>query len=308
MGEELISICIPAYKNRAFLSRLLDSVALQTYKNFEVIITDDSPDDSVEDFVRNYAKLQGIKYFRNDAALGTPENWNAAIRQARGSWIKLMHDDDWFAGPDSLQMFVDIARREPKAAFIYSAYNNVEHGKMVSRSGRPSTFRNYMFKKCSESIISENFIGPPSAVMHRNISVFYDNRLKWLVDVDFYARFLKGRQALYCEQPLVNIGISEVQVTKESSRVASVEIPEHSYILQKAGSGILKNILVYDTFWRLIRNFSIRDPATFPAHSELAKMIRLQKKLPARWLDNGFFSKSFMFFRYLQFSLSSKKR
>ena len=37
----LISICIPAYKHPDFLKRLLDSISIQSFKNFEVIISDD---------------------------------------------------------------------------------------------------------------------------------------------------------------------------------------------------------------------------------------------------------------------------
>ena len=48
-GNSLISICIPAYKNTSFLKRLLESLLQQTYTHFEVILSDDSPDDTVKD-------------------------------------------------------------------------------------------------------------------------------------------------------------------------------------------------------------------------------------------------------------------
>lgn len=38
-----VSICIPAYGNPEGIRRLLDSIAGQTYTDFEIIITDDSP-------------------------------------------------------------------------------------------------------------------------------------------------------------------------------------------------------------------------------------------------------------------------
>ena len=44
----LISICIPAYKRIDYLQKLLDSISIQTFKDYEVIVTDDSPDESVE--------------------------------------------------------------------------------------------------------------------------------------------------------------------------------------------------------------------------------------------------------------------
>jgi glycosyltransferase involved in cell wall biosynthesis len=53
----LISICIPAYKRIEFLQRLFDSIAIQTYKGYEVIITDDSPDEVVATFVKNIIEI-----------------------------------------------------------------------------------------------------------------------------------------------------------------------------------------------------------------------------------------------------------
>ena len=46
-------------------------------------------------------------YYKNIKVLGTPENWNESIRKAKGAWIKLMHDDDWFANENSLQKFYE---------------------------------------------------------------------------------------------------------------------------------------------------------------------------------------------------------
>ena len=90
------SICIPVYKNVDYLKRLLETIFIQTFTDFEVVITDDSPDNVIFEFIQNYYPGKNIRYFKNKYALGTPENWNECIRKANGSWIKMMHDDDWF--------------------------------------------------------------------------------------------------------------------------------------------------------------------------------------------------------------------
>ena len=45
----LISICIPAYNRTTYLKRLFESIVDQVFKDFEVIVSDDSPNDSVKD-------------------------------------------------------------------------------------------------------------------------------------------------------------------------------------------------------------------------------------------------------------------
>jgi glycosyltransferase involved in cell wall biosynthesis len=121
MNSKFISICIPAYKRTHFLKRLLLSIEHQSYTNYEVIISDDSNDDSVEELLKEFNGKFEIKYFKNEKALGTPANWNHAISKATGEWIKLIHDDDWFANEHSLEKF---ALSTNNNKFIFSAYCN----------------------------------------------------------------------------------------------------------------------------------------------------------------------------------------
>ncbi|MDQ3100985.1 MAG: glycosyltransferase, partial [Bacteroidota bacterium] len=92
-----VSICIPTYRQTAHLRKTLASIAEQTFKDVEVIITDDSPDDAVEQLVAEFAAaLPRLQYARNSAPLGPPANWDHAISMARGEYIKIMHHDDRF--------------------------------------------------------------------------------------------------------------------------------------------------------------------------------------------------------------------
>ena len=78
-----LSICIPAYKRIDYLKRLLLSIERQSYKNFEVIVSDDSDDNSVYNLLQTFNKLVSIQYFKNTPSLGTPANWNSAISELR---------------------------------------------------------------------------------------------------------------------------------------------------------------------------------------------------------------------------------
>ena len=54
-----VSICVPAYKNPVGVERLLESIKVQSFTDYEVVVTDDSPDGSVEEVVRR-AEVPGI--------------------------------------------------------------------------------------------------------------------------------------------------------------------------------------------------------------------------------------------------------
>ena len=300
--DPLISICIPAYKRTDFLKRLLDSIAIQSFHGFEVIITDDSPGDELSTLMATYEKKIDLKYFRNTKPLGTPENWNEAILKASGQWIKLMHDDDWFTDANSLQYFVDAINSQPDKNFIFSAYRKVflDEDRMEDVSINAFLYR--LLQKNPFTLIASNIIGPPSVVIHRNDKhFFYDKNLKWLVDIDFYISNLQNAKPYYIDKILVDIGMNAEQVTKESFRVKKVEVPEHFYLLKKMGTKQLASIYVYDAWWRLMRNLKIRDLADLHESGysgelplSIRKMIDFQSKIPLACLNIGFLSKFFM--------------
>jgi len=302
----LISICIPAYKNQSFLKRLLDSITVQTFRDFEVVITDDSPDDSVQQLLPQYQSILPIRYFRNPTALGTPENWNEGIRQAKGKWIKLIHDDDWLTTEHSLQRFVNAINEHPNASFFFCAYRN-----NWFQSGRTeemfiNSFRYKQLLKQPTVLFSSNVVGPPSVILHPNDKqFFYDNKVKWVVDIDFYIRYFKTTQPVHIPEVLMNVGMGEHQVTMDCFGKREVEIPENFHLLGKTGITPLKNMLVYDAWWRLMRNLEVTKEEEIrtagysgPIHPVLRSMIRWQKKIPRPVLTNGLFSKVIMFLHF----------
>lgn len=300
-----ISICIPAYQRVKFLDRLLQSITNQQFKDFEIIVTDDSPDDSVLLLCRQYLDSLPITYHKNEAALGTPANWNKAISLAKGDWIKLMHDDDWFAGPDSLQQFAAFAKTHQED-FIFSAFTNkFEHSEKEVTS-YPGSFRLYQLKKQPASILSKNIIGHPSTTLHRNDGkCMYDEKLKWLVDIEMYIRRARINRLTYISKPLVMLGMSDSQVTAQVKNDPAVEIPEHLYFLNKMGVSILKNILAFDYFWRFIRNFNIKSEHSLKEYDQvhsipqlIVSIIRFQNKVPAQLLKIGVISKMLMIVHY----------
>lgn len=303
-GKVLISICIPAYKRSAFLQRLLNSIEIQTLRDFEVIVTDDSPDNSVQLLCQQFHSRFPLHYYRNEKAMGTPENWNEAIRRASGKWIKLMHDDDWFRRPDSLLQFAKAVEADDHD-FVFAAYADVNLHTKQEQIVWLNNFRKRSFLQEPATLLSKNIIGPPSVIMHKNNGAYwYDKNVKWVVDIDFYLQRLHTEQIKYIPDALINVGISDQQVTVDC-RFPEVEIPENFYLLNKIGIEKLRHVLVYDAWWRLLRNFSIHKPEAIraagyqgPIHPVLLSMIRWQKNIPASLLKIGPFSKSLMFLHF----------
>jgi glycosyltransferase involved in cell wall biosynthesis len=304
----IVSICIPAFKRPDFLKRLLDSICIQRFQDFEVIVTDDSPDQSVKKICQYYEDKISIFYYQNQPSLGTPENWNEAVRRAKGKWIKIMHDDDWFKDENALYSFVKSVKLHPESSFVFSAYKNISssnYGKEVFIS--TTSFRYKMLLKNPATLFSRNIIGPPSCVMYKKEpGIDFDNRLKWLVDIDFYINYLSINKPVYINANLINIGISDSQVTNTTFRNKQIEIPESFLLLEKYGTEILNNLLVFDAWWRLIRNLRIRNvedirEAGYAGNipKKILMIIRIQSKISVKYLSSPFISKSAMFIAFL---------
>lgn len=306
----LISICIPAYKNVAYLRRLLHSIAMQTFNDFEVIITDDSNDNSVNNFINTLKWNFLVYYFKNERILGSPQNWNAATSHAKGKWIKIMHHDDWFSSENSLATFVKEIRMYSGRNFFFCAYENIyENGRKKKIAPPAKMIRQLIFRNPA-ALLSGNIIGPPSTTIYRNKNILYDKNLKWIVDLDFYIRYLKNTEPCFINESLINVGIHEEQVTKYSFLKPEIEIPEHLIVLNKSGGKSLYNIMVYDAFWRLIRNLKITSVEQLEEYSngniipvKLRRIINHQRKIPSSLLRFGIFSKIAMSFSYF-FSFS----
>ena len=258
MSRPFISICVPTYKRADLLKRLFESILTQSFTNFEIVITDNSDDDSVKLLSESFSNRLPIRYHKNIPAVSMGENWNLNISKAQGQWIKMMHDDDWFASPHTLQTFANHTRSNKK--FLYSSFFAAydDGRKELKRFGPQSIFFKLLLRY-PEVLFAENIIGPPTVTMiHSSVKEEYDIRLKWRVDIDYYIRVLnQEKEVHFIDEPLINIGISEVQTTQTCLNNPLVELPETKVLLDKFGSSMLRNIIVYDAVWRMMRNMQI---------------------------------------------------
>jgi glycosyltransferase involved in cell wall biosynthesis len=260
-NNPFISVCIPAYKNPIYVERLLNSINIQSYRDFEIVITDNSPDDSIGLLVNKFKDRLFIKYYKNNPAVGMAENFNEGLGKANGKWIKMMHDDDWFSAPDALDKFAAVAR-QTDSKFIFCAYNDVYSPSGKIKSETLSGWRKEMLEENPFNLFYLNVIGHPSVLMHRNErGMLYDTKYKWVVDIDFYIRFLNKYPGFdYIPDSLVNISIDENQMSSKYYKNPAVEIPEYLSMLAKYPAGMpLQNEYVFYMLWMLVKKFKIRN-------------------------------------------------
>lgn len=242
-----VSICVPTYNQTKILKKTIDSILSQTYSDYEIVITDDSNSNIVSDFISGFQHCDKIKYFKNNFPLGSPENWNEAIKKSKGEYIKILHHDDWFTFDESLSEFVQILDNNPLIDFAYSSSHALfETGEMLTNS---VTEKQLDYVKTNPlSLFSGNTIGAPSAVIFRKKNnMLFDCNLKWLVDIDYYIRYINTNNNIGANvKPLVTTFAANDRITNSCFNNKQIEIYEYFYLLEKVStitSGVISKKL-----------------------------------------------------------------
>lgn len=225
-----VSICIPAYNQIKYLQKTIDSVLVQTFTDYEIIITDDSNNSIVKDFVEAYKLPQVIHYYKNKKQLGTPENWNEAIRQASGEYIKILHHDDWLNGKNSLAKYVAMLDENPKVDFAFSATKAMSFDKDWKHGLYQAELKT--IEDDHLILFSNNLVGAPSNVIYRReAGLLFDKNLKWLVDIEFYIRMLdNNKNFVYSPEMLSVTYLAEGRVSDGCAN-KETEVSEFLYVL-----------------------------------------------------------------------------
>lgn len=163
-----------------FLERCLKSVEKQTFKDYDIVLTH----------------------------AGTmPVNSNRAITSARGRIVKLLYMDDYLYSEDALQHIVD--EFDKGAKWVVSG--------CVHDDGN---IHNPHYPKWGEHVLKGvNTVGSPSVTaFENNEPLLFDERMTWMLDLDFYRRMFKRYgEPIAIPHLDVAIGLGSHQMTQKLS-------------------------------------------------------------------------------------------
>jgi glycosyltransferase involved in cell wall biosynthesis len=108
VSSPVVSIVI-AVKNAArYLAECLDSIAAQTFQDFEILLADGHSTDGTEAIAKSYPK---VRFFQQDGT-GFADAWNSAIKRASGRYIAIIDSDDQWV-PHKLEIQVAMLDADP---------------------------------------------------------------------------------------------------------------------------------------------------------------------------------------------------
>ncbi len=192
MKPPRVSVVIPAYAAAPFIEHTLDSVAAQSYRDFELVVVDDGSPDDTKAIVDRWLARTGTRGFcvrRENGRIAAARN--TGLRAASGGLIALLdHDDLW--RPEKLALCLEEFNAHPETVLVGHHTDVIEDGKVlrVERKGpaAPSMYDRLLFEA--------NAVAPSGAVFRRDkaleIGGFREEpRFNTVEDYDFWMRLAR---------------------------------------------------------------------------------------------------------------------
>jgi glycosyltransferase involved in cell wall biosynthesis len=200
MKQPLISIAIPTYgyngRGVEFIEHNLNQILIQTFKDYEVVLSDHSTDDTIKNVFNKYKNAgMNIRYYLNEKGRGIiSPNINNAMSKCTGKWIKVLFQDDFLLNANALTI---------TASHIQYVIDGWAMTTFWHSNDGINLYRKFRPRYNDKIWDGSNTMGCPSGLIMRNKDIIYfDEGLNWLMDVDYYKKMHdKYGNPLIIEQP-----------------------------------------------------------------------------------------------------------
>ena len=190
-----VSVIIPTYNRKELLAATLDSVAAQTFTDYEIIVVDDGSEDGTREFIA--ARDQKIRYLWQENQ-GVAEARNHALRENHSQYVAFLDSDDMWK-PTFLERAIARLREHPEEALVFADFLSIDANGKVLRGHRKTPCAGDI----TEALFASTFIHTSAVVARSNIvrdAGGFDGRLTHNEDYDLWLRLsLRHRFGLVAE-------------------------------------------------------------------------------------------------------------
>lgn len=203
-----VSVLVPVYRtNPAFLREAVGSVLAQTFRDFELILLDDCPDDPREAVVREFAD-ERIVYAKNERNLGITPSRNRLMDMAKGEYFAVFDHDD-VCRADRLEQEVAYLDAHPECVAVSSFARFIPAGEIVSRPVENADIRLGMMRGCA--MFHSACLLRAAALREHGIA--YERAFSPSEDYRLFLRLMEFGQLHTIPEPLVDYRIHEGNTT-----------------------------------------------------------------------------------------------
>ncbi|QPJ62903.1 MAG: glycosyltransferase [Candidatus Nitronauta litoralis] len=193
-----VSVVIPTYNRVEFLEKAVESVLLQTWSNWELIVVDDGSTDDTADTMQGIPQVNFLRFEENK---GVSYARNRGIEIAGGEFICFLDSDDQWL-PEKLTRQVQWMEKNPECSACYTDEIWIRNGVRVNPMKKHRKYSGQVFRNCLPLCI----ISPSSIMMRRelfnDIGVF-DESLPACEDYDLWLRLTLRNPVHFIDEKLI---------------------------------------------------------------------------------------------------------
>lgn len=212
--DPLVSIIIITYNSARFVAETLESARRQTYKNIELIISDDHSSDNTADvckrwIIENGQRFKRTEFISSEINSGIPANCNRGLTASKGEWIKFVAGDD-IIHDNCIECLIKVAY-ELKTDIIASrsqSFNNVFTRENFVQT-RDLSNNQFFSKGITASqqfimLLSYNYVDALSTIIKRELILSlggFEERFRFIEDLPFWRKVTaSGTKIMFCNQ------------------------------------------------------------------------------------------------------------
>jgi glycosyltransferase involved in cell wall biosynthesis len=193
----LVSAIVTTHNRKELLPRALDSVAVQTYPQLELVVVDDGSEEPMQPVVDNYKKVLPVRYLRNEEPQGACRARNQGIEAASGAFVAGLDDDDQW---DKHRIEALMDAHSDAYAFVTS---NV---RMMYKKGSPVWRKQKTITL--DDLLYSNYVGNQGLIKKERLLEVggFDESLEAAQDYDLWIRLADRFGAIRnVQKPLQNV-------------------------------------------------------------------------------------------------------
>jgi glycosyltransferase involved in cell wall biosynthesis len=214
--EPTVSVCIPTYNGAAHVDRTIRSVLAQTWADFELVVFDDGSTDDTLDIVGRYPdpRLRVVTGHR----VGPGANFQRAVAEARGSYVKLLCQDDVLYPHCLEHQVVAIEDQAASGVVLVACRRDIvdDDDRVIMRERGWRGAAGVISGVAAQRAIvraGTNLIGEPSSVLCSRAAFEraggFDPALAYLIDLDAWMRVLDDAALVYLPEALCTFRVSQ---------------------------------------------------------------------------------------------------
>ncbi len=225
-SDPLVSIIVITYNSAEFVLETLESAQAQTYRNVELIVSDDcSPDNTVEvcrDWMgRHKDRFVRAELLTADQNTGIAPNCNRGVQAARGEWVKTIAGDDVLLD-DCIETFVKSVCRQPGTHLACCGILPFGDGQTYQPYFPPAWFLRLSADRQLTTLLRKGtFIPGPAMFFERETLCrlgMFNEAYPFMEDYPFYVKAAKkGYRFFLIPKPLVRYRVHPGSVTHKSN-------------------------------------------------------------------------------------------